>query len=330
MLEVNDFNGLDEIIRAGRRFLITSHENPDGDALGSMFGLGFALEKIGKEVVFFNSDGVPDHLKFLPHQDRVCSDIAELTGSFDATFILDCPDLERVGGGFCSGMDRGRLGSTVIIDHHDTAMNAADVNILRSDAGATGEIVFSILRHLGIEPDCDIATCLYVAIASDTGSFRFSNTSARIIRIAADLVDLGADPSEIYQAIYENEPLKKIVLLSLVLPTLEVIDGGRIASVVVERAMFKKTGTGKADTEGFVNIPRTIRGVEVAVLFREDDLDTWKVSMRSQGRVNVARLAERFGGGGHERAAGCTMEGSLPNVKERLFATLSEAFPWEE
>jgi len=320
---------LKRIIDGARRVLLTSHENPDGDALGSMLALGLAVESLGKEVVFFNKDGVPAALEFLPHASRVLTDLSPRLGPFDATFVLDCTDLGRVGIGLEGTMAEGWLGRTVIIDHHQTRKPSADLHVLDPEAAATGEIVYDLLRRISVDIGSDIATCLYVAVTTDTGTFRYSNTTSRVLRIAADLVDRGASPYEVAEAVYESQPLEKLRLLALALSTLETACGGLVASIVVDRAMFTSTSTDRTHTEGFVNVPRTVRGVEVAVMFREDEPDLWKVSLRSKRRLDVARLAERFGGGGHERAAGCMLRGAIEAVKRTLYAAIEEALEWK-
>ena len=202
------------------------------------------------------------------------------------------------------------------------------MHILDSAASSTGVIIYRILKFLGIEIDQAIAQNIYTTIVSDTGSFRYSNTNTETFNIAAELVQKGVDPSEISQALYENEPLRKIELFKLAIPTLEITADKSIASIYVDKDMFKETGTTRQDTEGFVNIPRSIKGVEVSLLFREEgkagDQD-WKISLRSKGRVNVAKIAESFGGGGHARAAGCSLKGTIEEVKSLVIGSVQEA-----
>jgi phosphoesterase RecJ-like protein len=326
---VSDFKEVGETIKKSKRVLLTSHENPDGDAIGSMLGLGLGLESLGKEVFLYNKDGVPSHLEFLPGSDRVRSALDSIPGVFDSTLIVDCTDVGRVGEGFQDELGSGRFGTSIIIDHHQTRKPSADLHLLVPDASATGEIVYFLLRCLSVELTKDVATNLFAAILSDTGSFQYSNTTPQALRVAAELVELGASPAEISQAIYENEPLRKIRLLALSIETLEVAEDGRIASLVVAKDMLDRTGASRADTEGFVNIPRSIKGVEVALVFRQEGDALWKVSLRSKGKVNVASLAENFGGGGHERAAGCTLSGELGDVKRRLYSKIKEALCWK-
>jgi phosphoesterase RecJ-like protein len=332
---LSDLERIVQVVREGKRFLITSHENPDGDAIGSMLGLGLALEMAGKDVVFYNKDGIPRVLEFLSGSEKVNSSLNSIQASFDCTLIVDCTDTSRVGKEFERFIVSGRCGTKVIVDHHQTNKPSAELYLLNPDASSTGMIIYFLLQTLSLKITPDIAKNLYTTIVVDTGSFRYSNTSHETFRIAADLVELGADPWEISRAIYESEPIAKLKLLGVVLRTLEVSEDGRLAWVFVDREMLKMTGTSREDTEGIVNFPRSIKGVEVAMLFREEepgdnDRPRWKVSLRSNGGVNVSLIAERFGGGGHKRAAGCLIAGTLTDVKSRLFSIINEAFGWTE
>jgi phosphoesterase RecJ-like protein len=339
---VSDLERIINLVQTQKRFLVASHENPDGDAIGSTLALGLSLERIGKDVVLYNRDGATESLKFLPGSEKVNSSLDSIRGSFDVTFIVDCTDTSRVGEEFERFKDSGRCGTTIIIDHHQTTKPSADLYLLTPDASSTGMIVYSFLKILSsrlsaghaLEITPDIAENLYTTIVVDTGSFRYSNTIPETFEVAAELVRLGASPWEISQTLYEAEPLRRLRLLGLVLPTLEVTEDGQIASVVIKREMFRMTGTSKEDTEGFVNFPRSIKGVEVAVLFREEEPrngdSRWKLSLRSKGKVNAARIAERFGGGGHERAAGCTIVGTLTDIKRSIFGSINEALKWTE
>lgn len=316
------------LIREAKRVLISSHENPDGDAIGSMLGLGLGLEKIGKEVVFYNKDGVPEILRFLPRSDRVGNSINDIKGTFDLVFAVDCTGTNRAGAEFEDFLKSGRGGKVVIMDHHQTNGPSADYQLLDPLSSSTGIIVYSVLKRLPVEIDSDIAKNLYTTIIGDTGSFRYSNTNPETFRVAAELVERGADPAEISEALFESEPLRKLKLIGLVLPTLEVSGDKRVASVYVDRDMYLQSGACREDSEGIVNIPRSIKGIEVAALFREEsgkDGQSWKVSLRSKGDVDVAKIAEGFGGGGHKKAAGCSIGGSLDDVKKRMFSAIEEA-----
>ena len=323
-----------EIIHAVDKVLITAHVNPDGDAIGSMLGFGMSLELMDKDVSYYNRNGVPSHLAFLPHGNRVRSSLKDLPERFDVTFLLDCTDVSRAGDALVEQMDSKRFGKTVIIDHHVTSKKTANVHFVYPDAPATATIIYRVIKELGLEISPEIATCLYTAILTDTGSFRFSNTTSESFRIAAELTGAGASPSFVAQSIYENEPYEKIKLLSKVLSTLEIHAGGKVASILIDNEMYDDQGLDeRPNTEGFVNLPRSISGAEVAVFFKEEDGraegQRWKVSLRSKGAVNVSALAEKLDGGGHEKAAGCSVSGTIKEAKERVLGLIKEELDWK-
>ena len=323
----NELQRILELITVSKRILITSHENPDGDAIGSMLGLGLGLEQLGKEVVYYNKDGVPELLRFLPQSDRIGKSLKDIHGKFDIAFALDCTGTNRVGEEFESFLKSGRSRHAVIVDHHKTNNSSADFHLLDPASSSTGIIIYSLLKALSVEIDNSIAENIYTTIVGDTGSFRYSNTNPGTFRVAAELVEHGADPAEVSEALFESEPFRKLKLIGLVLNTLEVSDDKKIASVYIDTSMFAESGACREDTEGLVNIPRSLKGVEVAVLFREEwgsGGTLWKVSFRSKGEVDVAEIAESFGGGGHKRAAGCSIPGSLKEVKDKIFGSIRE------
>ncbi|MGQ0792686.1 MAG: DHH family phosphoesterase [Deltaproteobacteria bacterium] len=328
---MSDSQQIIALIGRGGRFCIASHENPDGDAIGSTLALGLALRQLGKEVLLYNRDSVPDYLRFLAQSSEITNSLAG--APFDATFIVDCPHAGRVGVEFERFVKSGVGGATVIIDHHESSRPASDFRILDTAASSTGMLIYSLIKTLGTQITPDIAASLYTTISGDTGSFKYSNTYAETFRAAAELVEAGADPSQISEAVYENEPLSRLKLLGLVLPTLEISCGGRVSSIVITQGMFRETGATREDTEGFVNFPRSIRGVEVAALFREEEPgengDRWKISLRAKGALNVAGIAETFGGGGHKNAAGCTISGGLAHVKSAVLRAVEEGISKE-
>jgi phosphoesterase RecJ-like protein len=319
---------IQDLIHRSKHILITSHENPDGDALGSTLSLGLGLRKIGKEITLYNKDGVPEMLEFLPHSENIVESLNSESGPFDIAFAVDCTATSRAGKDFEEYAKSENCKNVVIIDHHQTTGSDADIHLLDEAASSTGILIYTILKALDIELDKDIAENIYTTIVSDTGSFSYSNTNSDTLRIAAELIDLGVKPSRISQALYENEPLRKLELYKLAIPTLEITKNETIASIYVDKKMFNETGTTRQDTEGLVNIPRSIKGVDVAMLFRQEGQESdpeWKVSLRSKGRVNVAKIAESFGGGGHARAAGCSLKGSIQEVKSRVISSVKEA-----
>ena len=301
-------------LRSGRGFLIATHINPDGDALGSALALSFALESLGKQTVLYERDGVPEPYRFLPGRERF-TDSAALSGL--PLVLLDCNEPER------AGLSRSDLDVpySLVIDHHETERGFGDLRWIEPKAAATGIMVYHLLRELGVTITGEIATNLYVAIAIDTGTFRYSNTDPEVLRVCADLIEAGADPASISVALYESWSGKRFCLLLSVLNTLEIVDG--IAITHVTREMFSATGTSAEDTEHFSNFPRMMGAITASAFFREID-EGWKVSLRSKGTVNVAKVAEKFDGGGHRNAAGFKTRADLKAAKEALIAAMRD------
>lgn len=315
-----------EVMKKGKRFLVVSHVSPEGDAVGSLLGVALALRSIGKEAVAYLEDPVPELFTFLPGAETVVHDL-DGAGAFDATFAVDCGQKERLGKDFVELKEPGTI---VNIDHHATNDSFGDVNVIVPDASAAGELVYDLVKAAGIKITKDIAVNLYVAIHTDTGSFRYSSSTAESFIKAGDLVRCGAEPWDISRRIYENNPLRKYKLLGMVLSTLDLIDaadggnGIKIATLLVTKEMFSKAGAGKDDADGFVNYARGIEGVQVGMLLRETGTNQYKVSLRSKGDVDVARVSMAFGGGGHRNAAGFATEGTLEEIKGKVIAAIRE------
>jgi phosphoesterase RecJ-like protein len=281
--------------------------------------MGLLLEALGKDVVFFNQDPAPYNFRFLPAADRLTDTVPE---DFDVqvTVVLDCAEPSRVGEHF---PDEGWGDDVVVIDHHKTwNPDFADLYIRDVAAAATGELVYRAVVRSEAELTEGIAKNLYCCVMTDTGSFRYSNTSRTTFRIAGELIEAGVNPWDMTSHIYENEPKKRLDLLSLVLETLQMSSCGRLAFLRIEDEMFEKTGTGPEFTDGFINYARSIEGVEVATQLREEGEDIWKISFRSRGMVDVSELASRFGGGGHHNAAGCQMSGKPREIEDKLSQAL--------
>jgi phosphoesterase RecJ-like protein len=312
-----------EIINKSRRVLITTHINPDGDGIASELALAHFLRKLGKEVVVANRDPVPGIFAFLPGSDLIDVDVRPAIDP-DLILVVDCGGLERTG----LEVKVGNASTIIVIDHHLTNDQNGQVNLVDHDASATGELVYGLLRELekdGIaEIDHSIALCLYTSIFTDTGSFRYSNTTPRALSVASDLVAYGIDTWMVAEEVYESKSFPVLKLLGIYLSTLDVSEKGNFAWGTIHLDFFEKTGTQEEHTDGFVNYPRSIKGVEVAVLFRELNPESVKISIRSKGKVNVATLAEKFGGGGHHNAAGCVIQGSLADVKKRFLRILAD------
>lgn len=306
---------------SGERLLILSHHNPDGDAIGSSIALAAGLEALGKRCDIVNADGVPANLTWLPRAERVHLAPEEGAG-YDRVVLLDCGSLERTGfGGGLLGPGR----HLVNIDHHPGNDRFGAANLIDPEACATAELVHDVLLALPAPLGFTAATGIYTGILTDTGCFRFSNATPRAFEIASRMVSKGVDPASVAQMVFDQQPLGRLRLLSLVLETLELSPRDKVASVVVSREMLRRTHTGVEDVEGFANYPRSVCGVEVGVLLREEGPDRYRLALRSKGRVDVARIARELGGGGHRNAAGATVEGRLGELKRRIYARVEDA-----
>lgn len=310
-----------EEIRQSRSVLITSHEGPDGDAVGSSLGMAAFLRAIGKEVVVHLADPVPELYRFLPGAESVQRSIPDR--DFDLAFVLDVGELRRAGKQFGAFT---RIGKIVNLDHHLTCENFGSYNLIDEQAAATGLLVWRVAKAYGFTADYATALCLYVAVLTDTGSFRYSNANREAFEAAGELLEQGGiNAWFVSEKLYESQPRERLELLAMALPTLEFIRNGQAASLTVTLAMYAATGASAELTDGFVNYPRSVAGVEVAIFFRQLEERRYKIGFRSKGAVNVATLAQAFGGGGHHNAAGGTVEGSLEEVKRIVYQAVNEA-----
>jgi bifunctional oligoribonuclease and PAP phosphatase NrnA len=310
------FEKIKDFINQGNKFLITSHIDPDGDAIGSVFSMYWALASLGKHPAVYLKDPIPYKYAFLPKPPAFTANMPR--ERYDAVFVLDCGNLFRVGYGHESLRQMGPL---INIDHHTTNETFGIVNIIDEEASSTAEVLHSLYEALGIPVTPDMALDIYTAILTDTGSFRFENTNSSAFIICEKMLRAGVNPSYVSQMVYNSHPKERFLLLGLVLATLTTYAGDTIAIVYVTEEMFRKANASKELTDGFVEYVKEIRGTEVAVLFREVPKG-YKVSMRSKGTIDVAHICNNFGGGGHKNAAGCTIEGSLEEatkgIKEAL------------
>jgi phosphoesterase RecJ-like protein len=318
---------LDALV-ACRKVLITTHVRPDGDALGSAaaLALGLRQKKIAGEVLLLSS--LPDKYDFVFRENDIRFHDAGaswpahlLLNDFDAILVVDTGTWSQLPGlqEKLAGFSRPRL----VIDHHLTQEDWADVKLVRTDAAAAGEIVADVLVRWGVQIDEPIAAALFLAIVSDTGWFQYSNTRPDTLRLGAKLMEAGVDTDNIYQRLYQNERKERLALQARVQQSLELLADGRLAIIGVRRADFAATGGTTNDTEGLINIPLQVRSVEVSILITEPmDDSPIRVSLRSKGSVDVARFAEKFGGGGHARAAGLKLPGAFGPARDLLVAAL--------
>jgi phosphoesterase RecJ-like protein len=309
-----------EAIRSAKSIVTACHVNPDGDALGSMLGLGLALTAVGKSLTMLSADGVPDIYRFLPGVEAIQKTTD--TVAFDLAIVLDSGDLPRVG---ASVLPAIRLAPFLIdIDHHTTGA-FGDVQVLDIVSASTSEIVYELLIALKLPITPEIATCLFTGIITDTGSFRFQNVTPVTLRIAAKLVEHGAPPATVSENVFENRSLAATQILGAALASLGHSADGRIVWVTVTHEDFVRFEATDEDTEGIVNFARYVRGAHVGVLFREMQDGSARISLRSRDTVNVSAIAQEFGGGGHRMAAGCTLPPPLAEAQRRLIEAVVRA-----
>ena len=310
-------------LRQGSRFLITSHQNPDGDAIGSELGLARVLGALGKSATIWNLHPTPALYRPLPGSERIHSGTEPPPGfpaAFDASLVLECPGLDRTG---IEAALRER--PLLNVDHHLGNQLYGAVNWVETEAPAVGVMVYELARALGVRIDTETASCLYLALVTDTGGFRFSNASPAAFEAAARLVAAGARVETVSQWLYESQPESAVRLLGHLLSTLERRHGGRIATVHLTAAMFEAAGAAPGDSEGLIDVPRSIAGVEVVAMLRELGPGEWKVSLRSRGGIDVESVARARGGGGHRNAAGCKATGELEALAAELATELERA-----
>jgi phosphoesterase RecJ-like protein len=293
-------------LRQGNRFLLTSHVNPDGDAIGSELGLARVLRSLGKGAVVWNLDPVPSIYRGLPGAGRIHTGAEPPAGypeKFDGVIVLECPSPDRTG-------IESHVGELPVInvDHHLGNQHYGGVNWVDSAAPAVGEMVYRLAQGLKINLDPETATLLLLTLYTDTGGFRFANAGAAAFEAAASLVRDGSDPVTVARWIYESRPEASMRLLAEMLAGLELHADGRVALVRLDPAMFERAGAEPGDSEGLIDFPRSIAGVEAVALLRGRDDGTVKASLRSRGEVDVESVARRRGGGGHKNAAGFTVE----------------------
>lgn len=308
-------------LKKGHSFLVCSHVGPDGDAMASMLAMGLGLEQLGKKVVYYNHDPVPEGLTFLPASKKVISKLKE-TAIFDAAISMDCGSFSRLGDKFSKFKGHKQL---INIDHHISNSKYGDVNYIVPDAASTGEVVWSILKSLGCTLTPEIATNIYCTLVTDTGCFRYSNTTAHTLKLAAEMVEAGAKPDRVAQSLFETQPLAVFILLRRLLERISVSTDGQYSWSILFQKDLKETGTTYDLTEEFINYPRAIKGVKVAVLFKELEGNRFKVSLRSKINIDVSKICESFGGGGHKKAAACIVKGNFDSIRKKIFSKIKKA-----
>jgi bifunctional oligoribonuclease and PAP phosphatase NrnA len=305
-------------IRARQRFVITSHARPDGDAIGSQVAMGLALKALGKDVRLVDADPPPPPMLPLPGVELI-EVTPRIDDPGDAVITMECGDIAR------PGVDGLAAGYVINIDHHPGNTGFGALNWIDLSAAACGEMVFDLIVALGAPLTPEIATHIYLTILTDTGQFHYSHITPRTFEICRRCVEAGADPTGLSRAIYDNNSLGRVRLFGAVLDRMELDSTGRVATLVMDRALAARCGGTYDDTEGLINFPLTVRDIHAVIFFKETATDDWRISMRSKGPVNINAVAKQFGGGGHVNASGCGAKGRLEELKRIFEAKVAAA-----
>jgi phosphoesterase RecJ-like protein len=308
-------------LRSAKRVLLTSHRNPDGDAIGSELALAELARSFGVEPVIVNRDQASVTLSELPGMETIVVADAlprDFPSGYDLAITVECPELDRCG---FEGLDQIPI---LNIDHHLANPAYGEINYLDEEAPAVGEMVWTMYKTAGVQPTTDTAVNTFVALTTDTGDFRYSNARPRAFTAAAEMVEAGADPPTVSEWVHDGRTVASVRLLGEALKTLRFLCNGRLASLAVDEEAFARAGADSNDTEEIINIPRAISGVEAVVFCKQWEPGVVKVSLRSRRDVDVRSVAASFGGGGHTNAAGCAIKSDLETARTRLETSLSE------
>lgn len=323
MKEKCDIKTLNKVLDENKNFMIVSHITPDGDAIGSLLAMTLALEKIGKKVIPVIRDKLPKKYSFLPGFDKISEEQPPVR--CDVSICLDCGDKERLG----FDKDIKSMSNLVVnIDHHKSNSFFGDLNFVFPNASSVGEIVYFYISSF-TEIDLDIANCIYTSIITDTGSIGYSNTNSTSLRVLAELVEIGVKPDYIRRKVFDIKTIEYLKLLKLTLDTLEISNNGKIACLYITNCIMKESNAKDEDTDGIINYARDLEDVEVAVLFKEREDNTIKVGLRSNEWVDVSIIAKRYGGGGHARASGFTLNTDLAKSRRMVLDSI-EKYMMEE
>ena len=307
-----------ELIENNNNFAITTHVRPDGDGIGSSLGLCWLLRSLGKNAEVIASDGIPLAYQQLPGANEIRK-VAGIDKKYDAVFVIECSDVARP---HIKNLENEFV---VNIDHHATCAHFGSINWIDPTASAVGEMIYNLCKAIGGRITKEIAECVYMALVTDTGSFHFPNTTDRTLKVASELVKVGVKPAQISEAVYNSYPWSRIELMRQVLSTVRRDASGRVAFMRQTLEMKKDSGAVDGDNNGFVNIPLAAKEVAAVVYMREVEPDVFRVSLRSKDGVNIARVAEKFGGGGHKNAAGCRASGDWNEIEREIVEALVEA-----
>ncbi len=307
-----------DALRHRRRFVVSSHARPDGDSIGSQMAAAYALRALGKDVVVVNADPAPAPLLQFPGVPSIHI-ATRVEGDFDAALIMECGELTRTG---VEGLNRFFI---VNIDHHPGNAAYGQLNWFDPAAAACGEMVFDLIAALGVPLSPEIATHIYLAILTDTGSFHYSNITPRTFEITRETLLAGVDPVAVARSVYDSNNMGRLKLFGAVLSAMQLDATGRIAIVYLDHEMARSAGGTYDDTEGLINLPLTVKEIEAVVFFKQIEGDEYRVSMRSKGDTDIGAVAKEFGGGGHKNAAGCTVKGGIDALQKLFVEKIEQA-----
>lgn len=307
-----------EAIAARQRFVISSHSRPDGDSIGSSLAMAFALRAMGKHADVVHADPAPGPLKQFPGVPEIQISTT-VEGDYDAAIIMECGDLARTG---VSGLERFFV---INIDHHPGNTGYGQLRWFDPSAAACGEMVFDLVKLLGVPIQLEIATHVYLAILTDTGSFHYSNITPHTFDICAETILAGVDPVEVARNVYDSNNMGRLKLFGAVLSAMQIDPTGRIAIVYLDHEMARAAGGTYEDTEGLINLPLTVKEILAVIFFKQVEGDEYRVSMRSKGDIDVGAIAKEVGGGGHKNAAGCTVRGAIDALQKTFIEKIEAA-----
>jgi bifunctional oligoribonuclease and PAP phosphatase NrnA len=305
-------------IRSRRRFVLSSHSRPDGDSIGSQLAMAYALRSLGKDVELVNVDSAPAQLMGFPGVGdiRIAPAVDE---TFDAAIIMECSDLARTG---VSGLDRSFV---INIDHHPGNTGYGHINWFDASAAACAEMVFELIDALGVPLSVEIATHIYLAILTDTGSFHYSSISTKTFDICRQLLQAGVDPVRVSRQVFDSNSMGRLKIMAAVLGSMSFDSSNRIGVLYLDHAMARTAGGTYDDTEGLINQPLTVKEVQAVIFFKQSEGDNYRVSLRSKGDVDIGAVAKEFGGGGHKNAAGCSVGGPIEALKSSFIEKVQRA-----
>jgi bifunctional oligoribonuclease and PAP phosphatase NrnA len=307
-----------DAIRSRHRFVISSHARPDGDSIGSQLAAAYALRDLGKVVTIVNADRAPQPIMQFPGVGSIT--IADrVEGEYDAAIIMECGDLARTG---VAGLDRSLV---INIDHHPGNTGYGQINWFDPAAAACGEMVFDLVEALGVPLTVEIATHIYLAILTDTGSFHYSSISTRTFDICRATLEAGVDPVTVARNVYDSNNMGRLKLFGAVLSAMQLDPTGRIAIVYLDHEMARAAGGTYDDTEGLINLPLTVKEIQAVVFFKQMEGEEYRVSMRSKGEIDIGAVAKEFSGGGHKNAAGCTVKGGIDALQKMFVEKIEDA-----